>query len=231
MAPSAHEQGVPIDECQPTRCCGFTRDRLEAKPSSEASRVHHGSTHPGWRVLDGVHRPRAAEEGEEIFKSTASRVHNGSIRPGRWPGGMPRTRGRGGIRSGGRHNAGRCVLGSRRDGRRGQTAAARLHGLEGIRPHQHRHRGDCLCTLGHTDAGWKPPGAAPYSRVLAWKRVEPNRDWLKAGSKEPAREGGKNRAEPRRTWLTFGLQFSGESISSGNSILMLSNHRLAYNHG
>ena len=156
------------------------------RSESGASREHPSRT----EVLDGVHRPRAAEEGEEIFGSTASRVHNGSIRPGRWPGGMPRTRGRGVIRSGGRRNACRCVRGSRRDGRRCQTTAARLQGLVGIRPRQHRHRGDCLCTLGHTDAGWKPPGAAPYSRVLAWKRVEPNRDWLTAGSKEPAREGG-----------------------------------------
>ena len=76
--------------------------------------------------------------------------------------------------------------------------------------------GTAFARLGILTLDVLPPDAAPYSIVLAWKRVEPNRDWLKAGSNEPAREGGKNRAKPRRTWLTFGLQFSGESISSGN---------------
>ena len=90
-----------------------------------------------------------------------------------------------------RHDACLSVLSSKRSGWRCQATTARLHGLEGIRPRQHRHRGDCSCTLGHTDAGWQPPDAAPYSIVLAWKRVEPNRDWLKAGRNEPARERGR----------------------------------------
>ena len=71
----------------------------------------------------------------------------------------------------------------------------------------------------------------PCSEVLAWKRVEDDRDWLVArGTNPPEREGEKPR-NAEGTWLTIGLQFSGESISSGDSVLMLSYPRLTLDHG
>ena len=54
--------------------------------------------------------------------------------------------------------------------------------------------GTACARLGILTLEVLPPDAAPYSIVLAWKRVEPNRDWHKAGSKDPTREG----EEPRK---------------------------------
>ena len=57
--------------------------------------------------------------------------------------------------------------------------------------------GTACARLGILTLDVVPPNAAPYSIVLAWKRVEPNRDWLKARSKGPTRERGGRTAQSR----------------------------------
>ena len=90
--------------------------------------------------------------------------------------------------------------------------------------------GTAFARLGILTLDVLPPDAAPYSIVLAWKRVEEDRDWLVAGGTHPPERGEKPR-NAEGTWLTIGLQFSGESISSGDSVLMLSYPRLTLDHG
>ena len=51
--------------------------------------------------------------------------------------------------------------------------------------------GTALARLGILTLDGNHLTPPPYSKLLAWKRVEPNRDWLKAGRNEPARERGR----------------------------------------
>ena len=69
------------------------------------------------------------------------------------------------------------------------------------------------------------------SKELTWKRVEGDRDWHVAGGTNPPEREGEKPRNAEGTWLTIGLQFSGESISSGDSVLMLSYPRLKLDRG
>ena len=102
---------------------------------------------------------------------------------------------------------------------------------KGFAPASTAIAGTALARLGMLTLDGNHLTPPPYSGLLAWKRVEEDRDWLMAGGTNPPEREGEKPRNAEGTWLTIGLQFSGESIRIGDSVLMLSNPRLTLDHG